>query len=166
MHTAMRQRIARLHISVHVALGIAALLCGLAHWQSDDPLRFLSFAAAAVLGSVLKVRLPGVTGAISVSALFVLVGIVNLSVSEALVVGVTSMLVQCTWRTKVRPKPIQVLFNVCVVAMAVYLTALLFTYTRHHFLEPICLALLALTYFCAKLFPVASIIGLTEGRTV
>src|ERR1700737_2055188 len=166
MNTAMRQRIARLHISVHVVLGLAALLCGLSNWQSDDPLRFLSFVAAAVLGSVLKVRLPGVTGAISVGALFVLVGIVNLSVPEALVVGVTSMLVQCTWRTKVRPKPIQVLFNVCVLAMAVYLTALLFTYTRHHFLEPICLALLALTYFCANIFPVASIIGITEGKRI
>src|SRR6202049_2428583 len=166
MNATKRQRIARLHISVHVALGIAALLCGLSNWQSDDPLRFLSFVVAAVLGSVLKVRLPGVTGAISVGALFVLVGIVNLSVPEALVVGVTSMLVQCTWRTKVRPKPIQVLFNVCVLAMAVYLTALLFTYTRHHFLEPICLALLALTYFCANIFPVASIIGITEGKRI
>jgi putative nucleotidyltransferase with HDIG domain len=166
MNTATRQRIARLHIGVHVALGIAALLCGLSNWQSDDPLRFLSFVAAAVLGSVLKVRLPGVTGAISVGALFVLVGIVNLSVPEALVVGLTSMLVQCTWRTTVRPKPIQVLFNVCVVAMAVYLTALVFTYTRHYFLEPICLALLALTYFCANIFPIASIIGITEGKPI
>src|SRR3984893_6294574 len=166
MNTAKRQQIARLHISVHVALGVAALLCGLSNWQSDDPLRFLSFVAAAVLGSVLKVRLPGVTGAISVGALFVLVGILNLSVPEALVVGVTSMLVQCTWRTKVRPKPIQVLFNVCVVAMAVYITTLLFTYTRHHFLEPISLMLLALTYFCANIFPVASIIGITEAKPI
>src|ERR1700730_12154386 len=155
MNTAKRQQIALLHISVHVALGMAALLCSLSHWQYDDPLRLLSFVAAAVLGSFLKVRLPGVTGAISVGAVFVLVGIVNLSVSEALVVGVTSMLVHCTWRTKVRRKPIQVLFNLCVVAMAVYLTTLLFGYTRHHFLEPISLALLALAYFCANNFPLA-----------
>src|SRR6202049_4590545 len=166
MNATKRQRIARLHISVHVALGIAALLCGLSNWQSDDPLRFLSFVVAAVLGSVLKVRLPGVTGAISVGALFVLVGIVNLSVPEALVVGVTSMLVQCTWRTKVRPKPIQVLFNVCVVSMAVYLTMLLFTYTRHRFPEPISLALVAIAYFCANIFPVASIIGITEAKPI
>ena len=166
MNTAKRQRIARLHIGVHVVLGVAALLCGLSHWQSDDPLRFLSFVAAAVLGSVLKVRLPGVTGAISVGALFVLVGIVILSVPEALIVGVTSMFVQCTWRTKVRPKPIQVLFNVCVVSMAVYLTMLLFTYTRHRFPEPISLALVAIAYFCANIFPVASIIGITEAKPI
>jgi len=166
MKIAKRQRIAQVHISVHVALGIATLLYALSNWQTDDPLRFVSFATAAVLGSALKVRLPGVTGAISVGALFVLIGIVNLTAPEAIFVGAASMLVQCTWRPKVTPKPVQVLFNVCVLAMAAYLTKLLFTYTQHHFLEPITLLLLALTYFCANIFPVASIIAITEAKPI
>ena len=166
MNTATHQRIARLHIGVHVVLGIAALLYALSNWQSDDPLRFLSFAAAAVLGSALKVRLPGVTGAISVGALFVLIGIVNLTVPEAIFIGAASMFVQCTWRPQVRPKPVQVLFNVCVLSMAVYLTTFLFNYTRHRFLEPISLALMALAYFCGNIFPVASIIGITEAKPI
>jgi putative nucleotidyltransferase with HDIG domain len=162
----MRQQVARTYIVVHVALGIAALVCGVSNWQVSDPLRFLSFLAAAALGSVLKLRLPGVSGVISVSALFVLVGIVNLSLPEALIVGVVSMLVQCTWRTKGRPKPVQVLFSVCVVAMAIYVAASLFAYTRNHFLEPISLGLMALVYFCANTFPIASIIGLTERKPI
>src|SRR5260370_12995378 len=157
----MRQRVARTYIVVHVALGIAALLCALSNWQASDPLRFLSFLAAAALGSVLKLRLPGVSGVISVSALFVLVGIVNLSLPEALIVGVASMLVQCTWRTQGRPKPVQVLFSVCVVAMAIYVAATIFAYPRNHFLPPISLGLMALAYFCANTFPIAAIIGLT-----
>jgi putative nucleotidyltransferase with HDIG domain len=163
---ATRERVARTYIVVHVALGIAALLCSLSNLQATDPLRFLSFLAAAALGSVLKLRLPGVSGVISVSALFVLVGIVNLSLPEALIVGVASMLVQCTWRTQGRPKPVQVLFSVCVVAMAIYVAATIFAYTRNHFLEPISLGLMALSYFCANTFPIASIIGLTERKPI
>jgi hypothetical protein len=163
---ARRERVARTYIVVHVVLGIAALAAGLSAGHFSDPLRFLSFLAAAVLGSLLKLRLPGVSGVISVSALFVLVGIVNLSLPEALVVGVASMLVQCTWRTKCRPKPVQVLFSVCVVAMAIYVSASLFAYTRSHFLEPISLGLMALAYFCANTFPIAAIIGLTERKPI
>src|SRR5258706_3074880 len=163
---ATRERVARTYIVVHVALGIAALACALSNWQATDPLRFFSFLAAAALGSGLKLRLPGVSGVISVSALFVLVGIVNLSLPEALIVGVASMLVQCTWRTRGRPKPVHVLFSVSVVAMAIYVAASFFAYTRNHFLEPISLGLLALVYFCANTFPIASIIGLTERKPI
>ncbi len=67
-------------------------------------MRLISFALAAVLGSVLKLQLPGVRGMVSVSALFILVAIVNLSLPEALLVGGLSMAVQCTWRTAARPK--------------------------------------------------------------
>ncbi len=161
-----RQRVAQLHIAAHIALGIAALLCGWSTWPAFDQLRFFSFLVAAAFGSVLKVRLPGVTGSMSVSALFVLIGIVNLSLPEALVVGVVSLLVQCTWRPKVRPKPIQVLFSVCAVAIAIYLTAFLFGHFRTRLPEPISLGLLALVYFCAQTFPIASIIGLTEGKPI
>ena len=59
-----------------------------ANWQCSDPVRLLSFALAAAFGSVLKLRLPGVDGMVSVGALFVLIGIVNLSLPEALLVGV------------------------------------------------------------------------------
>jgi len=158
--------VAQIHIAAHIALGIAALLCGWSHWPAFDQLRFFSFVAAAACGSVLKVRLPGVTGSMSVSALFVLIGIVNLSLPEALVVGVVSLLVQCTWRTKVRPKPVQVLFSVCAVAIAIYLSAFLFGHLRSRLPEPMSLGLLALVYFCTQTFPIASIIGLTEGKPI
>ena len=145
-------------------IGFGALLCGLQHWQSHDLLRWASFVGVAALGSVLKVRLPGVEGAVSVSALFVLVGIVNLSLPETLVVGLVSMLVQCTWHTTSRPRLGQVLFNLGVVASAIYLSSRLFFLARAHLPEPLSLALLAASYFVANTFPVASIIGLTEKK--
>jgi putative nucleotidyltransferase with HDIG domain len=161
-----RKRVATYHVFLHIALGVGVLVIGLSNWDWIDPLRFASFVAAAAIGSVLKVRLPGLTGTTSVSALFVLIALVNLSVPEALAVGTISMLVQCTWRTQKRPRPIQVAFSVCVLAIAVYVTAFVFAFTRRHFPELISLALLALTYFCVNTFPVAAIIGLTEGGRI
>src|SRR5581483_10562470 len=99
-----RQWVARTHVFLQIALGGAALAAALVSWGAYDPLRFVSFVTVAALGSVLKLRLPGVTGTISVSALFVLISIVNLSLPETIVVGVISMLVQSLWRTKVRPR--------------------------------------------------------------
>ncbi len=76
------------------------------------------------------------------------------------------MLVQCVWSPKARPQPVQVLFSVCVIAMAIFLTAFLFTHIRSHLPEPVSLALLALAYFCTNTFPIASIIGLTESKPI
>src|ERR1700730_2045516 len=132
-----RERMASVHVFLHLASGAAALVYGLMNWQWSLPLRFASFVAAAAIGSVLKVRLPGLAGTASVSSLFVLISLVNLSLPEALVIGTISMLVQCTWRTEKRPRPIQVAFSVGVLAIAVYVTAVVFAFTRSHFPEPV-----------------------------
>ncbi|HUA21391.1 MAG TPA: HD domain-containing phosphohydrolase [Bryobacteraceae bacterium] len=160
----LRARLAAIHVYAYVALGCAALASGLANWHWNDPVRFASFLLAAALGSILKVRLPGVTGNTSVSALFVLIGIVNLSLPEALIVGAVSMLVQCTWRPKVKPRAIQVAFSVCVLAIAIYVSAFVLAWANTRFPAPLSLTVLALVYFCLNTFPIAAIIGLTEGK--
>ncbi len=76
------------------------------------------------------------------------------------------MIVQCTWRPQRRPRPIQVAFSVSVLVAAVYVTAFIFTFTRVRFPELVALALLAITYFCVNTFPIAAIVGLTEGQSV
>ena len=161
-----RRLAGQVHLFGCISLGVATLLWTLASWHSSDPLRLISFALAAAFGSMLKLRLPGVDGMVSVGALFVLIGIANLSLPEALVVGALSMLVQCTWRTAVRPRLVQTAFNISVLAVAVFITAHVFDYSHRHFLEPVSLGLLALAYFCVNTFPIAIIIGLTEGQPV
>src|ERR1700730_9168728 len=96
----VRDTFAYIHLLAHIAIGSAIIFWALLNWQSTDHLQFLSFLGATILASVLKVRLPGVSSAVSVNALFILVGIVNLSLPEALVLGIVSMFVQCTWRPK------------------------------------------------------------------
>ncbi len=160
-----RRLFSQVHLFGHIGLGVATLLWTIANWHSSDPVRLVSFVLAATFGSILKLRLPGGRGMISGSALFVLIGIVNLSLSEALVVGAFSMLVQCTWRTTARPKLVQTAFNISIVAIAVFVAARVFEYSHRHFLEPVSFAFLALAYFCANTFPIAVIIGLTEGQS-
>jgi putative nucleotidyltransferase with HDIG domain len=161
-----RSQIARLYIFIHIGLGSAALLSSLLNWELHDTARFLSFVAAASVASAMRVRLPGVTGMVSVGSLFVLIGIVDLSLQQTMVVGVASMLVQCTWRKSTRPRLVQVLFNVCGLAIAIYVTKVLLVYTQSHLPEPLSLVLVAVNYFCASSFSIASIIGLTEEKRI
>ncbi len=162
----MRDRLPRIFLWTHIALGSAAMLGGLANWESHDRLRFAAFVVTAALASALKVRMPGFSGTMSVSALFVLVGIVNLSLSETLVVGAVSLLVQTLWQVQIRPRVIQVVFNVAGIGTAIWLATLIFRYTHSHFGELASLALLAVIYFVANTVPVACIIALTEGRSI
>ncbi len=78
----LRDYAAKFYLALYIGLGFAVLIWGLANWHWSDPLRFASFVVAAALGSVLKVRFPGLTGTASVSSLFVLISLVNLSTSE------------------------------------------------------------------------------------
>jgi len=163
---AARRLFSQVHVFGYVCLGVATLFWTIANWHSNDPVRLVSFALAAAFGSMLKLRLPGVDGMVSVSALFVLIGIVNLSLPEALAVGALSMLVQCTWRTASRPRLVQTAFNISVLAVAVFIAARVFQYSHGRFLEPVSLGLLSFAYFCANSFPVAVIIGLTENQSI
>jgi putative nucleotidyltransferase with HDIG domain len=156
----------QIYLLGYIALGVATLLWSLVNWHCADPVRLISFGLATALGSVLKLQLPGVRGMVSVSVLFILVAIVNLSLPEAVLVGALSMAVQCIWRTAARPKLSQTAFNISVLVVAVVMAAKVFDYSHRRFPELVSLGLLALAYFCANTFPIATIIGLTEGKRI
>jgi putative nucleotidyltransferase with HDIG domain len=158
--------LSRIYLLGQIGLGATTLFSAFANWHCADPARLVAFAVAAALGSVLKLRLPGVKGMVSVSALFMLIAIVNLNLSEAMLVGALSMIVQCTWRTSGKPKLPQTAFNISVLFIAVVIAARVYDFGQHHFSEPVSLGLLALAYFVANTFPIASIIGLTEGQRI
>lgn len=144
-----------------VTLGSAVLVWSLLNWRCDDPARFLSFLAMAMVASVLKVRIPGINSNASVSALFVLIGIVNLSPPEAVMLATLGALTQCI---RGRAKLIHMTFNACVVATATYLSALAYHYTQARTMGLIGLGVLTLAYFLTNTLPVASIVSLTERK--
>jgi hypothetical protein len=117
---------AKAFIAAIAFLGVAELLAGALQWQTNDLRRFICYFAIALASSLLKVKLPGITGTVSLNFLFVLVGIVELSVSETVIMASAATLVQCLWRPKERPRFGQVLFNVTNVIIAVSLAGVFY----------------------------------------
>ena len=82
------------------------------HWHSHEPVKFVCYVlAAAVLSSSLKVSLPSIEGTLSVNFLFTLLGILEMSLPETLLIGLAGNVGQFYWRPARRLKPVQLVFN-------------------------------------------------------
>src|SRR5215472_10408434 len=155
-------------VGITVSLGMVVLGYSLLHWQSQDLTRFACYLIVAVLASGLKVQLPGIDGTMSVNFLFILLGVLELSLPETLVIGCTATLVQSVWQARKRLDPVKVLFNVAgMMANASFLT-----YFSYHWLtaryasnKPILLMVAALVFFFANTLPISVVIALTEGKS-
>src|SRR5271155_1427124 len=113
---------ARSYIGVTTVLGGAVACMALARWESPDLVKFASFLMVAMLSSGMRIRVPGITGTLSLTFLFVLFGIVELTPPETVVLGMLVTLVQCFWNRSVRPAAAQVIFNVSSMALAIAAT--------------------------------------------
>ena len=158
----LRRISVEIYVWAHILLGAAVLTWAVLNWQPEHPLRFFSYLLSAVVASVLKVRLPGVTGTASVSFLFMLVGIVDLSLPEAIAIASLSMLTQSVWRTQRRPRPIQVAFSIASISAAVYMSALFYRNMLGVAPGPAVLAGLACAFYFTNTFSVAGVIALSE----
>ena len=99
---------------------------GAIHQSSKNIAEFICYLGIAILASRLKVNLPGITGTLSVNFLFILIGVLELSFSETLILGAVSMMAQCLFPD--RPNAIQVTFNVCAGSIS---TALAYVVYHH-----------------------------------
>jgi hypothetical protein len=154
-------------VTLAAATVVAHAMSGMHVWHRYESLTLLVIALVA---SRLRLRLPGLTGNMSVNVPFILIAMVQLSLVEAIVVGVASTITQCFPKQGGKPKAMQVVFNVGTVAVAVGLgrwilqhpLAMKFPVTSAGLL----LSLSAATFFLAQTIPVATIISLTEGGNV
>src|SRR5579864_3154144 len=94
---------AKVFISGIIVAGFSVVLLSLGLWSSDAPLRFACYLLVTVLASSLKVSLPGVTGTMSVSYVFILLSIIELSAAETVLIGCAALLTQTFWHAKSRP---------------------------------------------------------------
>jgi diguanylate cyclase (GGDEF)-like protein/putative nucleotidyltransferase with HDIG domain len=156
---------AKLFITVVVIAGMATLIYGGIHQSSKNIAEFICYLGIAILASKLKVSLPGITGTLSVNFLFILIGVLELSFTETLILGAVSMLAQCLYPEP--PKAIQVTFNVCAGAIS---TALAYGVYHHPLANvvldnrPTLLGIAATVYFIANAGSIAMVISLTERR--
>jgi len=102
---------AKLYIAIMTALAAAILAVAASEGNPKNLGQFVLFFGLAMLGSTMKIRLPGFKTTISTNFVFILVGIALFSFSETVLIGLGGALVQSLWKTQSRPKPVQVLFN-------------------------------------------------------
>jgi putative nucleotidyltransferase with HDIG domain len=155
-----------------LGMAIAASLCltfAFFFWQSTDPVKFACYLLAAMLASSLKVSLPGIEGTLSVNFLFTLVGILEMSLPETLLIGLVSTLAQFYWRPARKLKPVQLIFNlsqVTVCSAAAYGAYKLTSLYLLHGAGPLALLAAAITHFACNTTAMSTIIGLTEDKPV
>jgi hypothetical protein len=158
---------AKFFIALAVIPGLTILALGIAHWESADPLRFTIYLLLALIASTLKVRLPGVTGTLSLNFLFILMGISQMSFSETVGLGALATVVQCVWKNKTRPAIPQVLFNVAALTMAITSAHFMYHLPRIQQMNSnmtVLLALAACFFFLTNTVLVATVLSLVETK--
>src|SRR6202522_606981 len=156
---------AKLFRSFVVTVGTGVLLFGAIHQSSKNIAEFICYLGIAVLASRMKVNLPGITGTMSVNFLFVVLGVLELSFSETLILGCVSILVQSLYPD--RPNAIQVTFIVGAGPLSPVPAYFVFHHPFFNLLvdsRPLLLGVAACTYFIANTGSIATVISLTEGK--
>ena len=152
---------AKVFISLVVVAGTCVLLYGAIRPTSRNIAQFICYLLIAILAARLKVRLPGITGTMSVNFLFILLGILELGFAETLALATAAILVQCFYHD--RPSPLQVTFNLSASAVSiaaaynVYHLAISTAQVKSH---PLLLGLAAVTYFAANTGSIAAVISI------
>ena len=159
---------AKIYIGLIVALGLAVLAgCLLFQAEFPDLPRYFSYLLLAVLASTMKVRLPGITGTMSVNFLFILIGIADFTLAETVTMGCLAILVQCLWRTRTRARMVQVAFNIAALAISIAAA-----YQVSHFAMALAraeslsalLVLAACVFFLSNTLLISGVLCLMEGK--
>jgi len=158
---------ARVFVALVIAAGSGVLVYGAAHYASRNIAEFLCYLLVALLASRLRVSLPDVADNMSINFMFVLIGVLDLSFSETLMLGSVGVLIQSFHGQ--RSRPLRIAFNTCVSASAIALA-----YGTYHRLEPfharldlrpVLLVASAIVYFVMSTGSLAALTALTELRS-
>jgi len=156
-------------VALVILVGCLNLVYNLPSWRAEDLTSFLVYLAFSIMAAGFKLRLPGVTGTISVCFFFVFIGIVSLPLPQALIAGCLAVCVQCLWHSKQAVRLIQLLFNVANTSIAITASYQIFhsSWLRSLRLElPVELIILGCIYFISTTVLVAAAIALTEGASI
>jgi diguanylate cyclase (GGDEF)-like protein/putative nucleotidyltransferase with HDIG domain len=160
---------AKAYLAVIISGGAAVAAWELVHWRPEHLIQIAAFAVIMILGAVMKIHLPGINGTMSVHFLFLLVGISRLDSAAALLAGVSGVIVQCFWKTRTRPKLIQVAFNAANTALAIRFAWLVYhapIWGHPDLGSAFQVAAMAATFFVFNTGPIALVISLTENKPV
>jgi putative nucleotidyltransferase with HDIG domain len=158
---------ARVFIAGLSLAGSAFLVIGFTQWETRDPVKFACYLIAALLASAFKVTLPGVVGTLSANFLFTLLGILELSLPETLLIGLAGVLAQFYWKPVGQLKRVQLIFNLGQVTVSSAVAYGAYKLVAVHILHapgPLALLAAAIVHYACNTGATSTIIGLTEDK--
>jgi len=158
---------AKLFIGSMAAVALACFGVAITHPHSADALHFVCYLAVAMLASALKVTLPGIDGTMSVNFLFILLGVMEMSYGETLLLGSAAVLVQCYWKPTKKLRPVHIIFNLAqltVATTAAYIVYYFGGQTIFHGNKALALLTAAIAYFAFNTVAMSTVIALTEQK--
>src|SRR5262249_23334984 len=160
---------AKVFVVIIVLAGLAVLFSAPFHSDGLSPQwgRFAAFLILTMIAAGRHVRLPRITGSMSVNLPFILLAVTQLSLFEALIVACSSAVVQYLSMRK-RVELSKLAFNFCNMANAVGVAHFVYNMPVSDTLSGVRIFLLAgaaAAYFFLNTAPVAIIIALTEGKS-
>jgi hypothetical protein len=162
-------RQAMLYILGVLVAGLILLFWAALQWQSEDPLRFASYLALAIIAATLKVRLPRMRGTISVNFVLLLAAIATLSLPEAVLMATVVGIIQCVWKPKRPPTAIRTLFNGACLSLSTAIAYVVCNWATRAWLSNSLVGLLVLATFVlytCNTFMVAAVLCLVERKPV
>lgn len=155
---------ARAYFYCVVGIGLYLFLNALTQFAPADFQQFFAYLALGMLSSTWRVKVPGIPVNVSPVFAFILIGIANYSLGEALIIGCGSTLVQCMWKPPEKRSARKITFNISTVAIGVVAA-----YNPSHFVlsqglnyAPRMLTLAALIFFGVNTGLVSGMIALVE----
>src|SRR6202163_1101789 len=147
-----------------VGIGLFLFSNGLGQFTPADFQQFFTYFALGMLSATWRVKVPGIPVNVSPVFAFVLIGIANYSLGEALVIACGSTLVQCMWEPDEKRDARNILFSASTVVIGVTVA-----YNPSHFAlsqgldqAPRMLLLAALVFFVINTGLVSGMIALVE----
>src|SRR5947207_13139741 len=100
---------AKLDVAIMTALAGAILAIAASRWDPENLGHFVLFFALAMVGSAMKIRLPGFKTTISIHFVFILIGLPWFSFGETVLIGLGGAFVHSLWKLWTRPEPVELL---------------------------------------------------------
>jgi hypothetical protein len=156
---------ARIFVALIIVSGFLLMGNAVLNAHSLANARCIALLLLAIVAARLKVKLPGLTGTMSVNLPFILLAAALLGTAEAVIVGFISTFAQCLPRERQKLNLVQVAFNCCAITLAVTAARLIYVSPA---VAPLVaspalrLVLAAAGYFLVNTVAVALVISLTE----
>ncbi len=152
-----------------ISIGVVVTLAGTVPWVVQEPLRGYFFLVIALASSALRLQTPQLVGTMTANFVFVLLGILELSLSEALLLGCAATGAQLLIHRREAKLPVTPLFHIANAAIAVTLA-----YRACHapWMEAsperslLSLVLAATVLYAMNTFPVAVVLALLQKQNL